>query len=118
MRAMILAAGLLTTGTAHAQDIALSSAVYVERERDGSVHIEPADRFARGDRVVTIVRWDPRPGASHTITTPVPAGLALQSASHPALQISLDGGRTWQRLAAQQTIPPHTTHLRWQAGAE
>lgn len=115
---MILAAGLLTTGTAHAQDIALSSAVYVERERDGSVHIEPADRFARGDRVVTIVRWDPRPGANHTITTPVPVGLALQSASHPALQISVDGGRTWRRLVDPRDVPRDTTHLRWRAGAE
>lgn len=118
MRGMIALAGLLAAGAANAQDLAISSAVYVERVRDGTTQIEPATRVTRGDRIITIMRWNPQRHAAHMITTAVPASLVLESASHPALQVSTDGGRTWRRHAHPQDIPAETTHLRWHAGAE
>ena len=111
-------AALLVAIPANAQDVAIASAVYLERVGDGATQVEPATRLARGDRVVTILTWDAPRGGSYTVVSPVPAGLALQSASQPGLEVSTDGGRTWRRLADPDTIPRATTHLRWQVGGE
>jgi hypothetical protein len=43
----------------------------------------------------------------------VPAALTIESASRPGLEVSLDGGRSWQRLADPRSVPRGTTHLRW-----
>jgi hypothetical protein len=114
---LALSAGLAAI-PASAQDVAIASAVYRERVEGGATEVEPATRLARGDRVVAILTWDAPRGGSFTVTSPVPAGLALQSASHPGLEVSTDGGRTWRRLADPDNIPRGTTHLRWQVGGE
>ena len=103
---------------ANAQDVAIGSAVYRERIEQGQARIEPATRLSRGDRVIAILTWDAPGSGSYTVTSPVPAGLDLQSASHPSLDISTDGGRTWRRVADPDAIPPGTTHLRWQVGGD
>ena len=118
MRWTIALAALLAAIPAGAQQVAIDSAVYLERVGDGTAQVEPATRFVRGDRVVTILTWDAPRGGSYTVVSPVPAGLALQSASHPGLEISTDGGRTWRRLADPDSVPRGTTHLRWRVGGE
>jgi len=118
MRWTIVAAALLAAIPANAQQVAIDSAVYLERASDGATRIEPATRLMRGDRVVTIMRWDAPRAGSYTVTSPVPAGLTLQSASHPGLEISTDGGRSWRRLLDPDNIPPGATHLRWRVGGE
>jgi hypothetical protein len=118
MRWTIALAAWLAAIPAQAQDVAIDSAVYLEREADGATRIEPATRFTRGDRVVTILTWDAPRGDSYTVVSAVPARLVLQSASHPGLEVSTDGGRSWRRLADPDTVPRGTTHLRWQVGGE
>ena len=97
-----------------AQGVAIDSAVYREQAHNGAVRIEPATRLLRGDRVVTILRWDAPDQGRYTVTSAVPASLAIESASHPGLEVSLDGGRNWRRLADPRSVPRETTHLRWQ----
>ena len=119
MRWTIALAAWLAAIPATAQDVTIDSAVYRERVDDGGTRIEPADRLTRGDRVVTILSWDaPSQRGSYTVTSAVPAGLALQSASHPGVEVSTDGGRTWRRLTDPDTAPRDTTHLRWRVGGE
>jgi hypothetical protein len=103
---------------ANAQDVAIDSAVYRERIDQGQARIEPATRLTRGDRVVTILTWDAPGRGNYTVTSPVPAGLTLQSASYPGLEVSIDGGRTWRRPADPDRIPRGATHLRWQVGGD
>ena len=118
MRWTIAWAGLLAAIPANAQDVAIASAVYLERVGDGETRVEPATRLVRGDRVVAILRWNaPREG-TYTVVSPVPPYLAVQSASYPGLEISTDGGRTWRRLADPDTVPSGTTHLRWRVGGD
>jgi hypothetical protein len=118
MRWTIALAALLAATPASARDVSIASAVYRERVSDGEMRIEPATRLMRGDRVVTILTWEAPRRGSYTVTSPVPAGLALQSASYPGLEISTDGGKSWRRLADPDAIPRGTTHLRWQVGGE
>ena len=117
MRWTLALAALLAAIPASAQDVAIASAVYLERVGDGTTRIEPATRLTRGDRVVTILTWEAPRGGSYTVVSPVPAGLALQSTSQPGLEVSTDGGRTWRRLADLDSVPPGTTHFRWRVGA-
>jgi hypothetical protein len=120
MRWTIAAAALLAAGPLAAEDVAIDSAVYRETAgADGARQVAPVNRLLRGDRVVTILSWEAPRGTSYTAVSPVPAGLAIESASRPGLEISTDGGRSWRRLDDPDTIPPGTTHLRWRiAGGE
>jgi hypothetical protein len=118
MRWTIALTALLAAVPANAQDVVVDSAVYRELVSDGETQIEPATRLTRGDRVVTILTWDAPRGASYTVTSAVPVGLAVQSASQPGLEISTDGGRTWRRLADPDAVPRGTTHLRWRVGGD
>ena len=118
MRWTIALAALLAATAASAQQVAIDSAIYRESVSEGVAHVEPATRLTRGDRVVTIIIWNAPRGGNYTVVSPVPAGLALHSASHPGLEVSTDGGRTWRRLADPDNAPRGATHLRWQVGGE
>lgn len=98
---------------AMAQGVAVEAAVYQERIADGARTLAPASRLASGDRVVTILTWSaPRPG-SYTAVSAVPGRLAVESASRDGLEVSTDGGRSWQLLTDADVVPPGTTHIRW-----
>ncbi len=118
MRWILGLAATMAAAPLNAQDVAVDSAVYVERANGGAVQVEPASKLVRGDRVVTILTWDAPDAGSYTITSAVPAGLTLRSASRPDLEISTDRGRTWRRLDDPDAIPSGTTHLRWKAGGD
>lgn len=116
MRWTIALAALLTAAPLAAEDVAIDSAVYRETAGvDGARRIAPADRLLRGDRVVTVLRWD-APRGSYTAVSPVPAGLTVESASLAGLEVSTDGGRNWRRLDDPDEVPHGTTHLRWRIG--
>jgi hypothetical protein len=117
MRWMIAAALLLAAGPLAAEEIAIDSAIYRETAgTNGALQVAPAGRLLRGDRVVTVLRWDAPRGASYTAVSPVPAGLAIESASRAGVEASTDGGRSWRRLDDPDTVPSGTTHLRWRIG--
>ena len=118
MRWTIALAALTAAIPANAQDVAIDSSVYLERESGGETRIIPATRLSRGDRVVTILTWDAPRGGTYTVVSPVPAGLALESASQPGLEVSTDGGRSWRRLSDPDAVPRGTTHLRWRVGGD
>jgi hypothetical protein len=101
-----------------AQSVAIDRAVYRETVSGGAMQVEPATRLARGDHVVTVLRWDAPARGTYTVVSAVPAHLALQSTSYPGLEVSTDGGRSWRRVADPDVIPAGTTHFRWQVGGE
>ena len=116
-------AGLLLPTQAQAapaQDIILASDVFVERSRDSSRVIEPADRLHPGDRVVTIVRWK-RAGSragQFTVTNPLPRTLQFQGSAEAPVEVSVDGGRSWGqlgtlRIGGRTASPEDVTHIRW-----
>ncbi|WP_305095870.1 hypothetical protein [Croceibacterium aestuarii] len=108
---MLLAAAPLGAQT---PPLALESAVFVERGIGAERTVEPSVRFTRGERVVTVMRWD-APRGNYTVTSAVPARLQFERASSDRLEVSIDGGRTWRGAAEVQ--PEAVTHLRWRIGA-
>jgi len=118
MRWTIALAALLAANPAHAQGVAIASAVYRETGAVGAMQVEPAKRLVPGDRIVAVLRWDAPAAGTYTVVSAVPAHLRLESASFPDLDVSTDGGRHWRHLADPEVIPAGTTHLRWQVGGE
>ena len=115
MRWMMATAALLAAAPLAAQSVAIDSRIYHETAgTDGEWHLAPANRLLRGDRVITVLRWDAPLGANYTAVSLVPAGLAIESASRAGIEVSTDGGHSWQRLDDPDEIPRGTTHLRWQ----
>jgi hypothetical protein len=98
----------------------VASTIFIERNTGagGSLvdRLGPGARLLRGDRVVTVLRWDRAAAAGYRLTSAVPAGLLLQSASRDGLEVSSDGGSSWQKLPDGDAIPAGITHLRWPLG--
>lgn len=118
MRWIIALASLLAAVPLHAQDLAVESAVFVERAGKAGLRVEPAATFARGDTVVTVMTWQAPGHDSHTIVSAVPAGLELESISRGNLEYSRDNGRKWIALADARDLPRGVTHLRWRTGGD
>ncbi|MBB4859104.1 hypothetical protein HNO88_002430 [Novosphingobium chloroacetimidivorans] len=124
-QAVLWAFGLLQVPTLCAPalarpQVATQSTVYVERvQPDRTRRLEPADRFIRGDRVITVVNWSRRAGnRGFVITNPLPAALAYQGSAWDDQDVSVDGGRTWGRLGAlrvggRSATAEDVTHVRW-----
>lgn len=98
---------------AQSASVAIASAVYVEREQGPLRTVEPARELRKGERVVTVLRWQ-APRGSYTVTSPVPASLQFERSSAEAIEASTDGGRSWRELGKVQ--PEAVTHLRWRVG--
>lgn len=114
MRWTIAVAALLAAVPLAAEDLTIDSAVYRETAGEGGTReVVPVTRLLRGDRVVTILSWEAPRGGSYTAVSPVPAGLTIESASRPGLDVSTNGGRSWRRLEDPDAVPQGTTHLRW-----
>lgn len=106
----------------------VSRAVYVERVAtapDGERvrTIAPADELRRGDKVVLMVEWRAADSdAPVIVSSAVPRPLAFQRSSSDAMEVSVDGGRSWGRLGTirigagddrRLASPEDVTHLRW-----
>ncbi|WP_231568319.1 hypothetical protein [Novosphingobium malaysiense] len=114
----------LTAPAQAAPVVATDSAVYVERiAPDTSRRLEPAIRLARGDRVVTVVRWYRVGGdGGFVITNPLPASVAYEESAADFQDVSVDGGRTWGhlenlRVGTRNATPEDVTHVRWRIPA-
>jgi hypothetical protein len=118
--AVLAALAAPVVASAGTPTIVTSSAVYVERREAGTTRqLEAADRFDKGERVVTILRWQRRAGSGgFTITNPLPRAIAYQTSSRRDEQVSVDGGRNWGRLGQlmignRLASPEDVTHVRW-----
>jgi len=109
-------AALVAAAPLHAQGVAIESAVFVEHSDAQGWRIEPAQRFARGDRIVTVMTWQAPEAGRYTVVSPVPAGLSVESVSRAGLEVSTDRGRSWRVIADGRELPAGVTHLRWRTG--
>lgn len=112
-------AGIATAAGA-APAVSLDSAVFVERAAPGMGRmLEPASELNRGDRVVYVVRWYKLGGeGGFVVTNPLPRSVYYQGSSNGDEEVSIDGGRTWGKLAAMRVgariaTPEDVTHVRW-----
>jgi len=100
--------------------VALDSAVFVERTtpQRGRM-LEPAIRLSRGDRVVYVVSWYRMGGTGgFMVTNPLPDTVYFQGSASGDEEVSIDGGRTWGKLAvlrvgSRLATPEDVTHVRW-----
>jgi hypothetical protein len=107
--------------------VSLDSAVYVEhvQERNGTLtrNLEPANRLNRGERVVTLVNWYMLGGSGgFTVVNAIPAGLAYQGSADGGEDVSVDGGKTWGKLAqlhvgGRSATVEDVTHVRWRVSS-
>jgi hypothetical protein len=100
--------------------VVTDSSVFVERRDDSATRrLEVAERFGKGDRVVTVLRWQRTKGAGgFTIVNPLPRAISYQASSRGDELVSVDGGRTWGRLGelkigSRLASPEDVTHVRW-----
>ena len=114
----------LIAGAAFAQSaVDISRSVYVERSAGGARAIEPASTLRKGDKGVLVMEWragDARRG--FTVQSAVPRDLAFQRAASEAVEVSIDGGRSWGRLGGLKVgdrlaSVEDVTHLRWRVAA-
>lgn len=108
--ALVLSAAPLQAQT---PPVAIESAVFVERSDGASRKVEPAHGLRKGERVVTVLRWQAHRG-NYTVTSAVPAPLQFEATSADRIEVSTDGGRSWRPVASVR--PEAVTHLRWRAG--
>jgi hypothetical protein len=115
---LCLAAG--STAAQASPAVALDSAVFVERVTpDSGRMLEPATELSRGDRVVYVVRWYRMGGdGGFTVTNPLPRSVQFQGSANGDEEVSIDGGRTWGKLATLRlgnriATPEDVTHVRW-----
>jgi hypothetical protein len=106
--------GLAAPLQAQTAPVAIDSAVFVERTEGASRTLEAARLLRKGERVVTVLRWQAADG-SYTVTSPVPPRLQFEDSSAEAIEVSTDGGRNWRALAGVR--PEAVTHLRWRIGS-
>ena len=114
---------IVSTSSFASPTVALDSALYVERvQQQGGGQLrslEPANRLAHGDRVVTVVTWYRMGGlGGFTVTNPLPHALAYQGSANSDEEVSVDGGKTWGRLGAMRiggrvASTEDITHVRW-----
>ncbi|MCZ8323132.1 MAG: hypothetical protein ACK442_04315 [Novosphingobium sp.] len=111
----------ISTGAALANPaVALDSAVYVERVTPAAGRmLEPANELSRGDRVVYVVRWYRMGGdGAFTVTNSLPRSVYYQGSANGDEEVSIDGGKTWGKLATLRlgnriATPEDVTHVRW-----
>jgi len=112
------------------QDVRLDRQMFVERvstDINGRARrvLESADRAGSGDQLIFVVNWrneGSRPVRGLAVTNAVPRGTQLDL-SDPAMQVSVDGGAHWGRIAdlwlptplggSRRAVPADITHVRW-----
>ena len=119
----IAAAALIAGSTAAAQSpVEIDREVFLERsqQRDGRTQrvLAPADTLESGDTVILMLRWSTPDEAPFTITSRVPRALVFRTTGGEAPEVSVDGGRTWGRLAdlrvgGRRATSADVTNIRW-----
>jgi uncharacterized repeat protein (TIGR01451 family) len=125
-------AALVAPAAAFAADnVSLSSQVFVERVKPGpdgkpAVVREAPRVVTPGDRLVFELSYrndGAQPATSFALTDPIPASVAFTGTDSPGATFSIDGGRSWGPLASLRVALPDgksrpasaadVTHIRW-----
>lgn len=114
-----------------ADDVALDSAVFVERSVTGadgkqSVVREEPKLVTPGDKLVFVLSYKnagSAPAESFVVTNPIPASVSFVASDSPGADFSVDGGKSWGALAAlrvkgadgklRAAAASDITHVRW-----
>jgi uncharacterized repeat protein (TIGR01451 family) len=114
-----------------AQDVSLSSQVFVEKTvKDAkgepkTVREKPAI-VTPGDRLVFVLNYQNQgatPATGFTVTNPIPGEVSFAAAEGSDAQLSVDGGKSWGQLpslkvalpdgTSRAAAPADVTHIRW-----
>lgn len=126
----IIAIALLSPAAHAANDVALTSAVFVEKTVQANgrkkIVLEQPGQVAPGDSLVFMFDYRNKgsvPATGFVVTNPMPGAVAYQSSPDPAAIVSIDGGRSWGMLArlkvresdgmVRGARPEDVTHVRW-----
>ena len=114
-----------------ANDVALTSAVFVEKtvpQANGKQRLilETPNVVVPGDRLVFVLNYRNqglKPANDFVVTNPMPGAVAYQGTGDLGAIVSVDGGRSWGTLAAlkmrkadgsvRAAYPEDVTHVRW-----
>lgn len=138
---LMLIALMMPSLASAADKVALTSAVFVERQTvdsDGRAHIElqAPKMVTPGDRLIFILRYQntgAEPARQFTVTNPLPTAVSYEESGDDQALVSIDGGQNWGTLPSlrvreddgrwRNARPDEVTHIRWtlakplQAGA-
>lgn len=114
-----------------ANDVALSSDVFVERsvqKPDGktAVVLEQPTRVIPGDKLVFVVKYKnvgDTPATDFSVTNPLPKAVAFNGTSDGTEIVSIDGGKSWGPLSdlkfthengeVRPALMSDVTHVKW-----
>jgi uncharacterized repeat protein (TIGR01451 family) len=113
-----------------ANDVALTSAMFVERSvplPDGKtrVTLEQPKSVPPGAKLMFVLSYRNQGKAAATnfmVTNPIPAGVAFDSTADGGASYSVDGGKSWGPLTtlrvatggtSRAALPEDVTHIRW-----
>lgn len=132
MRNLIILFGLLMPTAAIAADnVALTSEVFVEKTaRDAQgrtvTTLQEPKVVVPGDKLVFMLKYKNQgaaPATNFVLTNPLPEAVAFQGTSDAGAEVSVDGGKSWGQLAtltvkaADGSLRPaqtaDVTHVRW-----
>lgn len=132
MKILLALLALLAPAAAFAaQDVSLTSKVFVERVKTGAdgkpvtVREEPGV-VTPGDRLVFVLGYrngGAQPATGFTLTNPIPPSVAFTGSDDSGAAVSVDGGKTWGSLASlkvvqadgtsRPAVAADVTHIRW-----
>ncbi len=131
MKFLLFMLSLIAPAAALAQDVSLTSEVFVEKTvKDAkgeakTVREKPA-LVTPGDRLVFVLSYNnqsAQPATGFTVTNPVPNAVAFAGAEGTGSEVSIDGGKSWGQLASlkvaqadgssRPATPGDVTHVRW-----
>ena len=132
MKILIALFALLAPAAAvAADDVSLTSKVFVERIKAGAdgkpvtVREEPGV-VTPGDRLVFVLGYrngGAQPATGFTLTNPIPPSVAFTGSEDSTAVVSVDGGKSWGALASlkvvaadgtsRPAVAADVTHIRW-----
>lgn len=128
---LTLFAFLLPAVAQAANDVALTSAVFVEKtvpEANGKTRLvlEEPRTVVPGDKLVFVLAYrnqGAKPATDFVVTNPMPGAVAYQGTGDAGAIVSVDGGKSWGPLSAlkvrkadgsvRAAYPEDVTHVRW-----
>lgn len=113
-----------------ANDVALTSAMFVERSvpqasGPAKITLEQPKSVPPGAILVFVLNYRNQgkaPATNFTVTNPIPVGVAFDSTPDAGASYSVDGGKLWgplttlrvsSKTGSRAAIPEDVTHIRW-----